>query len=73
MHAVFVACQLIPNAFNAINHQAALHNIQVICPAISTVLNNTYHAPVELFITGEGVIESSEARTTQGDPLAIAM
>ena len=26
------------NAFNAINRQAALHNIQVICPAISTIL-----------------------------------
>ena len=28
------------NAFNTINRQAALHNIGVICPSISTVLNN---------------------------------
>ena len=57
------------NAFNVINCQAALHNIQVICPAISTILNNTY---LELFIMGEGVIESSEGNT-QGDPQAMAM
>ena len=60
------------NAFNAINRQAALHNIQVICPAISTILSNTYQVPVKLFITGEGEIASSEG-TTQGDPLAMAM
>ena len=42
------------NAFNAINRQAALHNIQVICPAISTILSNTYQAPIKLFIVGGG-------------------
>jgi hypothetical protein len=36
------------NAFNTLNRQAALHNVQVICPAISTILNNTYKAPVRL-------------------------
>ena len=60
------------NAFNTINRQAALHNIGVICPAISTVLNNTYQTPVKLFVTGGGVVESSEG-ITQGDPLAMAM
>ncbi len=60
------------NAFNTINRQAALHNIRVICPAISTVLSNTYHSPVKLFVTGGGEIESTEG-TTQGDPLAMAM
>ena len=33
------------NAFNVINRQAALRNIHVLCPAISTALNNTYRAP----------------------------
>ena len=42
------------------------------CIAISTILSNTYQVPVKLFITGEGEIASSE-RTTQGDPLAMAM
>ena len=60
------------NAFNRINRQAALHNIGVICPSISTVLNNTYQIPVRLFVTGGGEIESSEG-ITQGDPLAMAM
>ena len=60
------------NAFNVINRQAALHNIQVICPTISTILSNPYQAPIKLFIVGGGEIDSSEG-TTQGDPLAIAM
>ena len=60
------------NAFNAVNRQAALHNIQVICPAISTILSNTYQAPIKLFIVGKGEIDSNEG-TTQGDPLAMAM
>ena len=51
------------NAFNTINRQAALHNIGVICPAISTVLNNTYQIPVKLLVTGGGVVESSEGIT----------
>lgn len=60
------------NAFNTINRQAALHNIGVLCPSISCMLNNTYRAPVKLFVIGGGEIESTEG-TTQGDPLAMAM
>ena len=29
------------NAFNNLNRKAALHNMQFICPALSTILNNT--------------------------------
>ena len=58
--------------FNAVNRQAALHNIPVVCPAISIILRNTYQVPIKLFIVGEGEIDSSEG-TTQGDPLAMAM
>ena len=60
------------NAFNTINRQAALHNIGVICSAISTVLNNTYQIPVRLFVTGGEETESSGG-IIQGDPLAMAM
>ena len=60
------------NAFNTLNRQVALHNIQVICPVISTILNNTYKAPVRMFVAGGGEIASREG-TTQGDPLAMAM
>ena len=60
------------NAFNSINHKAALHNISILCPALSTVLRNTYSATVRLFVVGEGEIPSTEG-TTQGDPLTMAM
>ena len=58
------------NAFNRLNRQAALHNIQYICPAFATVLINTYRNPTRLFIVGGGEIPSSEG-TTQGDALAM--
>ena len=60
------------NAFNCINRQAALHNISMLCPSFSLILQNTYGAPVHLFVVGEGEIPSTEG-TTQGDPLAMAM
>lgn len=53
------------NACITINRQAALHNIGVICPAISTVLNNTYQIPVTLFVTGGEEIEPSEGITQE--------
>ena len=59
------------NAFNSLNRNVALHNIQFECPAISTFLINTYREPSELFIDGE-VIYSQEG-TTQGDPMAMPM
>ena len=31
----------VSNAFNSVNHQAALHNISILCPALSMVLHNT--------------------------------
>jgi len=60
------------NAFNKINRQAALHNINILCPSFSTILRNTYGLPIRLFITGEGELLSTEG-TTQGDPLAMGM
>ena len=58
------------NAFNSINRKAALHNIRILCPTISTILFNTYQAPAKLFIVGGEILESQEG-TTQGDPLAM--
>ena len=57
------------NAFNSLN--TALHNIQFTCPALATVLQNTYRAPSDLFIDGEAIL--SQEGTTQGDPLAMPM
>jgi hypothetical protein len=54
------------NAFNNLNRQRALRNIQIICPAIATILLNTYRNNTSLFIDGE-TIHSCEG-TTQGGP-----
>ena len=59
------------NAFNSLNRENALRNIQHLCPSLSTVLINTYREDVHLFIDGETFM--SEEGTTQGDPLAMAM
>ena len=59
------------NAFNSLNRQLALKNISSTCPAIHTVLLNTYQQPSPLFVGGEVLL--SREGTTQGDPLAMAM
>ena len=58
------------NAFNSMNRQTALHNIQYICPPQATVLISTYWNPSELFIAGGYEIFWKEG-TTQGDNLAM--
>jgi len=60
------------NAFNYVNCKAILYNISVLCPALSTILNNTYAQPIRLSAVGEGEIPSCEG-TNQGDPLAMAI
>ena len=59
------------NAFNNMNRLVALHNIRVICPAISTILINMYRISTRLFIAGGGEILPQEG-TTQGDNLAMS-
>ena len=44
-----VYLSMLKNAFNEINMKAMLHNISVICPIISTSINNCYKAPAYLF------------------------
>ena len=75
MHAIFEADETdgmllidASNAFNALNRQAALHNIRVQCPIIATYAINRYRLSAGLFITGGQEILSAEG-TTQGDPL----
>ena len=58
------------NAFNSLNRQAALRNVQQLFPSIGTALLNTYRGNAELSIDGETIL--SEEDTTQGDPLAMA-
>ena len=59
------------NAFNNLNRQATLMNVQSLCPAFAATLVNTYRLEPSLFIDGE-TIQSREG-TTQGDPLAMSM
>ena len=59
------------NAFNNLNRQVALLNIQCICPPLSTALFNNYRCRTPLYIDGECIW--SQEGTTQGDPLAMSM
>ena len=59
------------NAFNSLNRQTALHNIQRLCPSLATALINTYRAPSELYVDGDVLL--SREGTAQGDPLAMPM
>ena len=47
-----------------------LHNLNFICPIITTYITNCYITPARLFIIGGGEILSKEG-TTQGDPTAM--
>ena len=59
------------NAFNVINRKVMLKNISVLCPIISTFIQNCYCIPSHLYIIGGTEILSKEG-TTQGDPTAMA-
>ena len=38
------------NAFNLLNRNAALHNIQILCPQFSIILINTYRLPMRMTV-----------------------
>ena len=59
------------NAFNSLNREAALHNVQFLCPSFATILQNCYQAPSRLFVAGGGEL-SSEEGITQGNPLSMS-
>ena len=59
------------NAFNSLNRETALHNIQIICPPMSTVVINTYRNGSRMILFGANDILSVEG-TTQGDNLAMS-
>ena len=53
------------NAFNSVNREVALRNIQYVCPALEKVLINTYmyRAPIDLFV--DSTTQFLEEGTTQ--------
>ena len=59
------------NAFNSLNRENALRNIQHLCPPIVKILINTYREDAQLYIDGQTLL--SQEGTTQVDPLAMAM
>ena len=60
------------NPFNTINREAFLHNTKILCPSISTYINNCYLSPTDLYIQGVRCIKSEE-RTTKSDPTAMVI
>ncbi len=60
------------NAFNTINKEIMLHNIQYVCPPMSVYAYNCYVTPSHLFIHGRLEISSSKG-TTEGDSLAMPL
>ena len=60
------------NAFNSINRKVFLHNIKVLCPAVTTFVTNCHASPARLFVIGGSEIKSNEG-TTQGDPVPMAI
>ena len=59
------------NAFNRLNRQVALHNIQSLCPSLAATIVNTDRCPARLQVDGDSVY--SREGTTQGDPLPMLM
>lgn len=59
------------NTFNNLNREAALRNIQNICPALAVIATNTYRNASPLCVDQQ-TIQSKEG-TTLGDPFAMAI
>ena len=55
------------NAFNSLNREVALRNVQHLCPSLAQLTTNTYQQPANLHVAEEVI--SSEEGTTQGVPL----
>ena len=59
------------NAFNSLNREATMRNIQALCPPLAKIVVNTYRDNTPLFINGETIL--SQEGTTQGGPLAMSI
>ena len=60
------------NAFNSLNRQTALQNIDLTCPELATFLKNLYNCEAELFIANSDETVLSREGATQGGPESIA-
>ena len=60
------------NAVTSINRKAFVHNISILCPAISTFVTNCYSTPDRSFVIGGSEIKSNKG-TLEGNPVAMAI
>ena len=60
------------DAVNSMNRKVFLHNISILCSAISTFVTNCYATPARLLVIGGSEIKSNEGNT-QGDPVPMAI
>ena len=51
------------NAFNRVNRELALRNIEYVCPILKFTLINTYCRPSRIFVLGGHEIASQEGAT----------
>ena len=58
------------NAFNTLNRNIFLHNINIICPEFSKFIHNCYQRPSRLFVMG-GIEILPREGTTLGCPAAM--
>ena len=59
------------NAFNSLNRELALRNVENLCPSLLNAIKNSYSTPSKLYVNNKTLW--SREGTTQGDPLAMAM
>ena len=60
------------NTFNSLNRNAALHNMQILCPQFSAISITTYGLSVRMTVFGSKDIVSNEG-TTQGGNFAMSL
>ena len=59
------------NAFNSLNREVMLRNIQVTCPSLAVPVINMYGSNAELFVGNDTIL--SQEGMTQGDPLSMVV
>ena len=59
------------NAFNSVNREVFLRNVQHLCPALAPIAINCYRHPASLFVDKESLL--SREGTTQCDPIAMPL